>query len=96
MSVELVAKNVEDLKKKLPEVAALYQQFTSSQQRPGMQIPGFGFGNLAGGKQAFSSNITIQGGTINGNGGNSEMLKQQLNELKQRMAGNPLMQQLLD
>lgn len=94
--VELVAKNAEDLKKKLPKAAALYEQYTVGQQGPGMQFSGFGFGNLAGSQQAFSSNITVQGTAINGNGGNSEMLKQQLTELKKRMTGNPLMQQLLD
>lgn len=93
--VELIAKNAEDLKQKLPEAAALYEQYTSGPQRSGMQFPGLGFGNAAGGQQAFSSSVTIQGGNI-GSGGSKEMLRKQLIELKKRMAGNPAMQQLLD
>ena len=94
--VELIAKNAEDLKKKLPEAAALYEQYTAGNQGPAMLFPGFGFGNVAGGQQTTTSSITIQGGTINGNGGSTQLLKQQLTELKNRMKGNPQMQQLLD
>ncbi len=82
--VELIAKNAEDLKKQLPEAAALYEQYAGGNQGLGMQFAGFGFGNIAGGQQAIQSNIS------------TELLKQQLAELKQRMGGNPLMQQMLD
>ncbi|MCS7468600.1 hypothetical protein NZK35_18255 [Stieleria sp. ICT_E10.1] len=95
-NVELIAKNIEDLKKKLPEAAALYEQYAGGTQGLGMQFPGFGFGNIAVGQPAAKSNINIQGGGINGNVGSTEILKQQLTELKQRMGGNPLMQQMLD
>jgi hypothetical protein len=82
--VELIAKNAEDLKKQLPEAAALYEQYAGGNQGLGMQFPGFGFGNIAGGQQAIKSNIS------------TELLKQQLTGLKQRMGENPLMQQMLD
>ena len=82
--VELIAKNAEDLKKNLPEAAALYEQYAKGNQGPGMLFPGFGFGNIAGGQQATTSSIS------------TELLKQQLTELKSRMEGNPLMQQMLD
>ncbi|MEZ5944971.1 MAG: hypothetical protein R3C18_26600 [Planctomycetaceae bacterium] len=88
--VDVVARNAEDLKKKLPEAAALYEQYTSGQQRPGMLLPGFGFGNAAGGQQTTTSSTTFQGG------GSTELLKQQLTDLKDRMKGNPMMQQMLD
>ncbi|TWU02842.1 hypothetical protein [Stieleria varia] len=94
--VELIANNAEDLKKQLPEAAALYEQYASGNQGLGTQFPGFGFGNIAGGQQAAQTNINMQGGGINGNGASTEILKQQLTELKQRMGGNPLMQQMLD
>lgn len=94
--VELVARNAEDLKKKLPEAAALYEQYTAVNQGPAIQFPGLGFGNAGGGQQATTSSITIQGGAIDGNEGSTEILKQQLIELKNRMSGNPLMQQMLD
>lgn len=82
--VELIAKNAEDLKKQLPEAAALYEQYASGNQGLGIQLPGFGFGNVGGGHAAANSNIS------------TELLKQQLTELKTRMGGNPLMQQMLD
>lgn len=82
--VELIAKNAEDLKKQLPEAAALYEQYASGNQGLGIQLPGFGFGNIAGGQAAANSNISTQ------------LLQQQLTELKTRMRGNPLMQQMLD
>ena len=94
--VELLASNAKDLKKKLPEAAALYEQYTSNQKGTGMQLPGFGFANAAGGQQAFSSTVNIQGGGIAGNGAGNEILRKQLTELKKRMANNPAMQQLLD
>ncbi|MCA9057830.1 MAG: hypothetical protein KDA85_05000, partial [Planctomycetaceae bacterium] len=90
--VELVARNAEDLKKKLPDAGALYEQYTSQQQGPGLSFPGFAFGNAAGGQQTTTSSITIQGGTINGNESSTGLLKQQLTELKDRMKDNPLMQ----
>lgn len=88
--VELVAKNAKDLKKKNPEIAALYEQYTSGQEESGIRFPGFGFGNAGGGQQAFGSNVMIR------NGGNHEMLRKQLTNLKERMGDNPAMQQLLD
>lgn len=91
--VKLLAKNAKDLKKKLPEAAALYEQYASG---PGMQLPGFGFGNAGGGQQAFTQNVIIQGGGIGANGGSNESLLKQLTELKKRMEKNPAMQQLLD
>jgi len=94
--VEVVARNAEDLKKKLPEAATLYEQYTAGPQRSGIQFPGFGFGNVVGGQQAFSSSATIQGCETNGSGNSKEMLQKQLTELKKRMAENPAMQQLLD
>lgn len=93
--VELIAKNVEDLKKQLPEAAALYELYATGNQGPNIGFPGFGFGNAGGGQQAFSSSVTTQGG-IAGNGGTKEMLRKQLIELKKRMGENPAMQQLLD
>lgn len=93
--VELIAKNVEDLKKQLPEAAALYEQYATGNQGPNIGFPGFGFGNAGGGQQAFNSSVTTQGG-INGNGNTKEMLRKQLTELKKRMGENPAMQQLLD
>ncbi|MCA8995159.1 MAG: hypothetical protein KDA88_24495 [Planctomycetaceae bacterium] len=94
--VELIAKNADDLKKKLPDAAALYEQYTSGQQGPRMQFPGFGFGNTGGGQQTTTSSITIQGSATNGCEGCADVLKKQLTELKNRMKGNPLMQQMLD
>ncbi|MEZ6040040.1 MAG: hypothetical protein R3C20_06015 [Planctomycetaceae bacterium] len=115
--VELVAKNAKDLKKKLPEAAALYEQYTSNtpgnlgfgnnmafgnnmgpgkNQGKAMLFPAFGFGNVEGGQQAFSSSVTIQGGGTVGNADCQEMLRKQLTELKDRMKGNPVMQQMLD
>ncbi len=104
--VELVAKNAKELKKKLPEAAALYEQYTSNtpgnnlgfgnNQGPAMLFPGLGFSNVAGGQQAFSSSINIQSGGSGGNVDCQEMLRKQLTELKERMKGNPVMQQMLD
>lgn len=82
--IELIAKDAEDLKKQLPEAAELYEQYASGNQGLRMQFPGFGFGNVGGGQAAANSNIS------------TELLKQQLTELKTRMGGNPLMQQMLD
>lgn len=82
--VELIAKNAEDLKKQLPEAAALYEQYAGGNQGLGMQFPAVGFGNFAGVQPAKTSNMS------------TALLKQQLTELKQRMGGNPLMQQMLD
>ena len=82
--VELIAKNAEDLKKQLPETAVLYEQYASGNQGLGVQLPGIGFGNIGGGQAGENSNIS------------TELLKQQLAELKSRMGGNPLMQQMLD
>ena len=98
--VELIAKNAEDLKQKLPDAAALYEQYTSGNQAgnqgPAMLFPGFNFGNMTGGQQTFNSSVTIQGGGIGGNLDSQEMLRRQLTELKVRMKGNPAMQQMLD
>lgn len=95
--VELLAKNAQDLKKKHPEVAALYEQHATGQGGSGIRLPGFGFGNTGGGgQQAFSSTVTIQSGASNRNGCGPEMLQKQLSELKERMGDNPAMQQLLD
>lgn len=104
--VEFLANNTEELKQKQPEAAALYEQYASGNQVPGIQLPGFAFGNLVGGlpanvlgnggQQAFRSSINIQN---NGNAAGvdgEEMLRQQLTELKERMVGNPVLQQLLD
>lgn len=94
--VELVAINAEDLKKKLPTAAALYEQYASDNQGPAMLFPGFGSGNVGGGQQAFSSTVNIQGGGSNGKCDCQEMLRKQLTELKDRMNGDPVMQQMLD
>lgn len=94
--VELIAKNAEDLKKQLPEAAALYEQYAGGNQGLGVRFPGFGFGNIAGGQPAAKSNINIQRVELNGDGASTELLKQQLTELRTRMGGNPLMQQMLD
>ena len=61
-----------------------------------MLFPGFGFSNVAGGQQTFSSSINIQSGGSGGNVDCQEMLRKQLTELKERMKGNPVMQQMLD
>ncbi|MEO1618114.1 MAG: hypothetical protein AAFV88_19830, partial [Planctomycetota bacterium] len=82
--IELIAKNAEDLKKKLPEAAALYERYAKGNRGLDMQFPGFGFGNAAGGQPANASSMSTQ------------LMRQQLTELKRRMAGNPLMQQMLD
>ncbi|MEZ6057875.1 MAG: hypothetical protein R3C01_14340 [Planctomycetaceae bacterium] len=94
--VELLANNAQDLKEKLPETAALYEQFTSGRQGPAMLFPAFGIGDVVGGQQAFTSSVNIQGGGTDGNLDTQEMLRKQLIELKNRMGGNPAMQQLLD
>ncbi|MEZ6094446.1 MAG: hypothetical protein R3C03_09460 [Pirellulaceae bacterium] len=82
--VELIAKNTEDLKQQLPEVAALYEQYSKGDNMLGMQLPGIDFGNMAGGKATTSSNMS------------TELLKEQLSELKSRMGGNPMMEQMLN
>ncbi|MCA8997159.1 MAG: hypothetical protein KDA80_09235 [Planctomycetaceae bacterium] len=95
--VELVAKNAADLEQKLPEAAALYEQYASGDQGPAMLFPGFGSGNVGvGGQQAFSSTFSIQGGGTDGATDCQDMLRKQLTELKDRMKGNPVMQQMLD
>ncbi len=85
--VEILAKNTEDLKKRLPKVYELYKQYTSG---PAM---GAGFGQ--DGTFPFL-NANAAADVNGGQGSASQMLAQQLKELRRRMAGNPAMQQLLD
>lgn len=94
--VEILAKNAADLKKQIPEVYALYEQYTSGTGGvPGFGQGGafsFGNGNAAGFpnvSQAFSFNNAGQGSA-------DQMLLKQLKELRRRMAGNPSMQKLLE
>lgn len=94
--IEILAKNAEDLKKRLPEAYELYKQYTSG---PGM-TPGFGQGGafaFGNGNAAANANVG-QSFSFNaaGQGSANQMLAQQLQELKRRMAGNPAMQKLLD
>ncbi|MCR9198555.1 MAG: hypothetical protein NXI04_07930 [Planctomycetaceae bacterium] len=99
--IELLAKNADDLKKRLPEVHAVYQQYTSGQPVGGMafgQLGGLPFGagvpgNVQNAGQAFS--FSSQGG-IGGMPASRDRMIRQLQELKKRMAGNAVMQQMLD
>lgn len=95
--VELLAKNADDLKKRLPDVHAVYQQYAGGPAK-GMAIGGMGGlpfggpGNFQNGGQAFS--FSSQG--IGGMGASRDRMVRQLQELKKRMAGNAVMQQMLD
>lgn len=100
--VKVLAKDAADLRKRLPDVYALYEQYTSGPAMPAGfgplgpfgQVGGFPLGNgnpaaNANGGQAFSLQMSGQGSA-------NQMLTRQLKELRRRMAGNPAMQKLLD
>lgn len=108
---EFVAKNLDDLKKKDPAVHALYQQHAGSARVNvfGMsrRLGGFGRGAVFGPGGAFANGANLAGNPAFGNaqgvvgnaaGGNAanQLMIQQLTDLKNRMAGNALMQQMLD
>lgn len=100
--VEMTVKNAADLKKKLPEVAALYEQYAGGKM-PGFNFPGMGFGKGMNGAvnganaQAFgNANGQQQGFAIGGNGDANQMLIRQLEELKERMKDNPAMQAMIE
>ncbi|MCA9083124.1 MAG: hypothetical protein KDA81_03670 [Planctomycetaceae bacterium] len=94
--IDVIARNAADLEKRLPEVHELYKQATSG---PGLTT---GFGQVGAFPFANANAVAIANccppSTLNSAGQVSanQMLLQQLNELKRRMAGNPAMQQLLD
>lgn len=95
---EFVAKSLDELKKKDPAVHALYQQHAGSARVNvfGMsrRLGGFGRGGVFG-PGAFANGANLAGNPVGGNAAN-EMMVQQLTDLRNRMAGNPRIQQLLD
>lgn len=122
--IELMARNLDDLRKKQPEAAALYEQYAGGQIPPGFNFQGMPFGNPNGGfkvgmANAFGNGLVIANGNGfgfgngngngfvigngfgNGIGGNgnlgdpSQMLIQQLLDLKGRMT-DPAMQAMID
>lgn len=106
--IELTAKNLDDLKKKQPEAAALYEQYSGGNMPGGFNFPGamFGKGNAAfngGNAKAFGNgmvfgNRMVFGNGIPGNGNfgdSGQALIRQLEELKGRM-NDPAMQALID
>ncbi len=103
--IELTARNLEDLRKKQPAAAALYEQYAGGKMPAGFNFPGmaangvfkggnanvFGNGMVFGNGFAFGNDIAA-----NGNPGDpGQILIRQLEELKQRMP-DPAMQALID
>lgn len=100
--VELTAKNLEDLKKKQPEAAALYEQYAGGKMPAGFNFPGMPFGKpngafKGGNGKAFGNGVAIGNGIAgNGNLGDAnQMLIRQLEELKDRM-NDPTMQAMIE
>ena len=105
--IELTAKDADDLKEQHPEAFAIYDEYTRGNgpvaglgQFGGNAMgppPIFGanqnaFGNAAAGQQAFAFRNDFQAADAK----SRQMLVEQLQELKQRMGDNPMMQQMLD
>ena len=98
---QFTAKNLDELKKKDPAAFALYQQYGGN--AGGQAMINFGRMGLPG---RFGNNMKIMGNGVQANGpvdvniagarNANQMMIQHLNELKRRMAGNPVMQQILD
>lgn len=125
---EFVAKNLADLKKKNPEVHALYEEhskglgggmaFAGGFPQGGFQANGFnmnfgGAANVAGqqfkpfgpmpangvagfNQQNFQGVVAGNAGNLESNEAAKEMMIQQLEELKKRLADNPVMSQMLE
>ncbi len=95
---QFVAQDLDDLKKKDESAFALYQQQANG------GLAGFGglggFGNLGLGGNMQANGNAAQAGQINFAGANAAEVRQriiqQLLDLKERMAGNPVMQEMLD
>ena len=100
---QFLVANAEELKKKDPAAFALHEQYGGN--AGGQNFANFGFGGI-GLKGAFGNNLNMMANRVqadvpvqNNNAGAFEakrMLIEQLTELKKRMAGNPVMQQILD
>lgn len=100
--IELMAKNLEDLKKKQPEAAAIYEQYAGGKMPAGFNFPDMPFGKAngafkGGNANAFGNGIAIGNGDAGkGNLGDAnQMLIRQLEELKTRMT-DPSMQAMID
>ncbi len=92
--IELTAKNLDDLKKKQPEAAAIYEQYAGGKMPAGFNFPGMPFGKANGAFKGGNANAFGNGG--NGNLGDAnQMLIRQLEELKERM-NDPGMQAMID
>jgi hypothetical protein len=89
--VELLVKNLDELKKKSPEAFAIFQQHAGN----GAGTFGKGMPNIKAVAGGNGGAIFQQNGPAAG-AGSSAMLVNQLQELKQRFAGNSTMQQMLD
>jgi len=73
--IELMAGNLDDLRKKQPEAAALFEKYAGSRMPPGFNFQGMPFGNPNGGFKAGMANAFGNGfvfgngiGNFNGNG----------------------------
>lgn len=94
--------SLEELKKKDPVVFALYEQYgrnAGGQNFANIGFGGFGFsGGLGNNRNIVVNGVQANGPGLNGAGAidAKQMMIQQLSELKNRMAGNPAIQQVLD
>lgn len=100
--IELTAKNLDDLRKKQREAAALYEQYAGGKMPAGFNFPGTPFGKpngafKGGNANAFGNGLAIGNGVAgNGHLGDAnQMLIRQLEELKERMT-DPPMQTMID
>ncbi|MFN9718930.1 MAG: hypothetical protein ACK58L_09575 [Planctomycetota bacterium] len=100
--LELTVKNLDDLRKKHPEAAALYEQYADARVPAGFNFQGMPFGKPNGGFEGGNANVFGNGIAIghgvagNGNLGNAnQMLIRHLEELKERMT-DPAMQAMID
>jgi hypothetical protein len=90
--IELTAKNLDDLKKKQPEAAALYEQYAGGKMPAGFNFPAMPFGKHNGAFNGGNANAFAGNGNL---GDANQMLIRQLQELKERMKDNPAMQAMI-
>jgi hypothetical protein len=99
--IELMAKNLDDLRKKQPEAAALYEQYAGGKMPAGFNGAfngafNGGMANVFGNGMAIGNGFAANGFQGNGNFGDaSQMVIRQLEQLKGRMA-DPAMQAMID